>query len=62
MTKRKKRLQKGITSVEEQILLHEEKKRQAQELGQEEFVGYYEKEIDRLKDRKHNRKDKLDKQ
>lgn len=59
MTKRKKRLQKGISSIEKQIILHKEKKQLAKELEQEELVTYYEKEISRLKDRKQNREDKL---
>ena len=60
MTKREKRLEKGIISLERQITLHEEKKKQAEELGQEELVGYYRKEIDALKKRKENRQGKLD--
>jgi len=32
MTKRKKRLQKGISSLEEQIAIHKEKKKIAKEL------------------------------
>ncbi len=40
MTKRKKRLEKGIESLEIQIKLHEQKKKLAEELGQEELLGY----------------------
>jgi len=44
--KRKKRLEKGIDSLKEQIKIHEEKKKQAEEAGLPELVGYYEKEIE----------------
>lgn len=45
MTNRKKRLKKGIGSLQEQIKFHEEKKKLAEELGNEELARYYEKEI-----------------
>ncbi|MDO8460643.1 MAG: hypothetical protein Q7S74_06025 [Nanoarchaeota archaeon] len=45
MTNRKKRLQKGIESLEEQIRIHEEKRRQAMEEGKIELADYYDKEI-----------------
>ena len=61
MAKRAKRLEKGIESLEEQIAFHEEKKRKALELGQEELVNYYEKEICALKRRKDDREDKVKK-
>jgi len=57
--KREKRLEKGIRSLEKQIKLHEEKKKIAEELGQEELINYYDKEIESLKNRKENREDKL---
>ena len=60
MVKREKRLQKGIDSLDEQIKFHEEKRRLAQELGQEDLVRYYEKEIEALKKRKKDREDKRD--
>ena len=60
MTNRKKRLEKGINSIDEQIVLHEEKKKKALELGQKELVGYLEKEIDSMKRRKADRESKLD--
>lgn len=56
--KRKKRLEKGITSLEKQIILHEEKMKNAIEIGKEELVGYYSKEIEALKDRKKDREEK----
>lgn len=45
MTNRKKRLQKGIESLEKQIKLHEEKLRKAEEDDNIELAGYYKKEI-----------------
>ncbi len=60
--KRKKRLEKGIKSLKEQIEIHEEKKRQAEEADILELVGYYEKEIlSKEKDMK-KKKELLDKQ
>jgi hypothetical protein len=59
MTKRKKRLKKGIASLEKQLELHEKKKKLAEELGQEELIRYYTKEIEALKNRKKNREEKL---
>lgn len=45
MTNRKKRLEKGIESLQEQIDIHEEKKKVAEESGNLELVDYYTKEI-----------------
>lgn len=45
MTNRKKRLKKGIESLEEQISLHEEKLSKAEEEDNIELAGYYKKEI-----------------
>ena len=45
MVNRKKRLQKGIESLEKQIKLHEEKLRKAEEEDNLELTGYYKKEI-----------------
>jgi len=61
---RKKRLEKGIESVGEQIKVHKEKLRDAEEAGQEELVDYYRKDISRLekqKEQKEQKKDKLGK-
>lgn len=60
MAKRKKRLEKGISSLEEQIRIHDKKRILAEELGQEELIRYYTKEIEALKKRKDNREGKLD--
>ena len=59
MVKREKRLEKGIISLEKQKLLHEEKKKLAEELGQEDLVSYYTKEIESLEKRKKDRENKL---
>lgn len=45
MTNRKKRLQKGIESIERQIQLHEEKLNKAEKEDSIELAGYYRKEI-----------------
>lgn len=45
MANRKKRLQKGIESIEKQIQLHEEKLRKAEEEDNMGLADYYKKEI-----------------
>ncbi|MBI4173406.1 MAG: hypothetical protein HY519_01675 [Candidatus Aenigmarchaeota archaeon] len=57
---RKNRLQKGIASLDEQIKRHEEKMKLAEELGSKELVGYYQKEIEALEERRKNRQEALD--
>ena len=59
MVKRKKRLKKGILSLEIQKKLHEIKRKDAEKLGQEELVRYYTKEIISLEKRKKDRENKL---
>ena len=49
MAKRKKRLERGINSLKEQIRIHEEKRKKAEKEGNLELKEYYEKEIDNLK-------------
>ena len=49
MVNRKKRLKKGIESLEKQIKLHEEKLRKAEEEDNIELAGYYRKEINAKK-------------
>jgi hypothetical protein len=41
MANRKKRLQKGIESLEKQIKLHQEKLKKAEEEDNIELAGYY---------------------
>lgn len=49
MANRKKRLKKGIGSLQKQIELHEQKLKQAEKEGRLELAGYYEKEIKNMK-------------
>lgn len=57
MANRKKRLRKGIESIEKQIQLHEEKLRKAEEDDNIELTGYYKKEISaKKKDKDKKRK------
>ena len=58
--KREKRLEKGIESIEKQISLHEEKRLDAVEEDKIDLANYFEKEIEALKKRKNNRKEKLE--
>lgn len=55
MAKRKKRLEKGIESIEKQILLHQEKREQAIEQGNLELEDYYNREIKGLKKTKERK-------
>jgi hypothetical protein len=61
MTKRKKRLEKGINSMKEQIELHFEKKKKAEDEKDLDLVNYYEKEILVKKKTLEERKKILDK-
>jgi len=56
MTNRKRRLKKGIASLEKQIKLHEEKREKAKEEGEIELEGYYHKEIEKLKGEKDKKR------
>jgi hypothetical protein len=60
MAKREKRLEKGIESLEEQKKIHQEKREIAEELGEEELVRYYDKEIKKFEKEKIKKKEKLD--
>ena len=61
MASRKKRLQKGIESIEKQIRLHEEKLRKAEEEDNIELADYYKKEIIAKKRDKEEKQRILDK-
>lgn len=61
MTKRKKRLAKGIESLEKQIEFHKEKQKQAEEKGDEGLVSYFQGEISGLTKSKQHKQDILDK-
>ncbi len=57
--KRKKRLEKGIKSLKEQVKIHEEKLKKVNKEGIIERMSYYEKEIKNIKDRIKDRKKKI---
>ena len=61
MVNRKKRLQKGINSIEKQIILHEKKLKDAKEDDNIELAEYYRKEIAAKKKDKDEKKRILDK-
>ena len=61
MVNRKKRLQKGIESLEQQIKLHEEKLKKSQEEDNIELASYYKKEIEAKKIDKDEKKRLLEK-
>lgn len=58
--KRKKRLEKGIDSLEEQIELHKEKWEKSKEEGNIELEGYYQREINSLENVKKRKEKQLD--
>ena len=60
MTNRKKRLKKGIASIQEQIKIHKEKLKKAIDDGDEELAGYYIKEIGTLENEQKKKEGKLD--
>lgn len=59
MVKREKRLEKGIASLEEQKKIHEIKRKNAEELGDEDLVRYYDGEIKMFENEKSKKTDKL---
>ena len=61
MVNRKKRLQKGIESLEKQINLHEEKLKKAEEDDNIELANYYKKELEAKKRDKNEKQRMLDK-
>ena len=61
MTNRKKRLQKGIDSLDKQIQLHEEKLEKAEEDDNIELANYYKKEIESKKKDKEEKERMLKK-
>ncbi len=60
MVKREKRLEKGIDSLDEQKKIHEAKRKQAEEIGDEELVHYYDKEIEKFEREKAKKEEKLE--
>jgi phage shock protein A len=61
MPSRKKRLEKGINSLSEQIEYHKEKLIKANEEGNAELGRYYEKEIQSLGNAVKRKEQKLEK-
>ncbi len=59
MAKRKKRLEKAIKSLQEQKEIHREKRKQAQEAGDENLVRYYDKELVFIDEELKDKDDKL---
>ena len=62
MANRKKRLKKGIGSIQKQIDIHREKKSLAEDSGNEELVEYYTKEIEAKERAKKEKEAMLEKQ
>ena len=62
MTNRKKRLKKGIESLQEQIEIHKEKKQKAEEEENEYLTRDYIKEIEAKEKDRENKQAILDKQ
>jgi hypothetical protein len=60
--KRKKRLKKGVDSMEEQIEIHKKKREKAEEVGMLELMEYYDKEIISKQKDLEKKKRLLDKQ
>lgn len=56
MANRKKRLKKGIESIEKQIELHKEKLENTIKSGNIDLEGYYKKEITHLEEAKERKK------
>ncbi len=61
MTNRKKRLQRGIASLEKQLAIHEEKLRKAEEKDSPELAGYYKNELEAKKKDLEEKKRPLEK-
>jgi len=58
---RKKRLEKGINSIEEQIKIHQNKKEIARTEGKLELEDYYKVELSKLEAEKKKKQELLDK-
>ena len=62
MVNRKKRLEKGIESLDAEIKFHEEKRDDAKEEENFDLEHYYTKEIEGLKKTKEKKEKQLEKQ
>ena len=60
--KRKKRLEKGVESLKEQIRIHEEKRKDAIAQGKLELADYYEKGIETKIAEKQKKEEFLEKE
>ncbi len=58
---RKKRLRKGIESLDEEIDLHEVKREAAKQAGNEGLTKYYDRELDNLRMQRDKKKRIVDK-
>ena len=61
MPNRKKRLEKGIESLDKEIEMHEDRLKTAEEKGDLDLAGYYKKEIETLEMNKEKKKRILEK-
>ena len=61
MVKRRKRLDKGIASIEHTITIHEQRRERAHNEGNILLADYLDKEVEALKKRKENREQMRDK-
>ncbi len=59
--KRKKRLERGIESLQKQIAVHKEKLKSAMEDENEELTRYYEKDLARLENEEIKKRGQLEK-
>ena len=59
--KRKKRLEKGIESLKEQVKIHKEKLKKAIAESDEDLARYYEKDVARLENEEKKKEDQLEK-
>ncbi|PIU76105.1 hypothetical protein COS75_00850 [Candidatus Pacearchaeota archaeon CG06_land_8_20_14_3_00_35_12] len=60
MSKRKKRLEKGVESITKLIKVHEEKLKDAKIKGLVELASYYARDIARLEKQKGQKEEKIE--
>jgi len=60
MSKRKKRLEKGVESITKLIKVHEEKLKDAKIKGLVELASYYARDIARLEKQKEQKEEKIE--
>lgn len=59
--KRKRRLKRGIESLQEQVEIHREKLKEAVNEGNEDLARYYEKDLARLENEEKKKKEQFEK-